>query len=159
VIPVALVAAQSTTVLISTGGALLGVLVGGAINWAIQSGNERRRERTLAQAGVRLVSAELADCDRELEETLKDLVWRRTRTLPTNAWATYREPLALCLPTIDFDLVANAVGHVQRLGAVLEALLGTGSTTSPLSEERRTEISEVRESLSSARARLDAFDR
>jgi len=48
---------------------------------------------------------------------------------------------------------------VQRLGAVLEALLGTGSTTSPLSEERRTEISEVRESLSSARARLDAFDR
>jgi hypothetical protein len=90
VIPVALVAAQSTTVLISTGGALLGVLVGGAINWAIQSGNERRRERTLAQAGVRLVSAELADCDRELEETLKDLVWRRTRTLPTNAWATYR---------------------------------------------------------------------
>jgi hypothetical protein len=148
----------STTVLISTGGALLGVLVGGVINWAIQSSNDKRRQQAMAQAGARLVSAQLDDTDQALVATLEDRTWRRTRTLPTDAWTTYREALALCLAPTDFDAVAKAVAYVQRLSTVLETMLGA-SASNPLSEERLGEIEEARKSLNQARARLDVFSR
>ena len=148
--------AVADTTVVSTAGALVGVIVGGLLNWAVQRRTEDRREARLAQAGARLVTRELSGADAALEATRQDSwIWRRARRLETASWDAYREPLAVRLSSEQWDAAADAVEKVRALDVRLEALLGNRSTTDRLSPEMQESVANVRNSLALALGQLD----
>src|SRR4051794_20559423 len=147
----------TSDVLISTIGALAGVLVGGILNWTIQRRTEERREAHLALAAARLVSRDLRGADAALAATGADAwIWRRARRLDTNAWDNYREPLAVRLSPEQWQAAAEAVEVTRALGVRLDALLGGRSTTERLSNDMQAYVADVRSSLQLALVELEA---
>src|SRR5919202_1603310 len=81
------------TPLITAGGALLGVIVGGLLNWLIQGAAERRRQQAEARVGVRLINRDLRESMNNLERASTGY-WPQGMSLPTDTWRTYRAVLA-----------------------------------------------------------------
>jgi hypothetical protein len=132
------------SVLVSTGGALLGVMVGGVLNGVVQASSDRARQRRLAHAGVRLVRGELGEIETALGSTVDHRVWRRAALLPQDAWRNYREVLAQQLPDGLWETVAGAMVDVQGIHARLEHVGGAGPTSDPLSDELLQQVTDVR---------------
>lgn len=149
--------APTTTVLISTCGALLGVIVGGVINWQVQRRNEDRRAERLAQAGARLVGRDLANAAAVLRATEDDQwVWRRGREISVDDWHDYREALAIYLRPEAWNALAEAISAVALLAHRLEGALGGSSSSGPLPDRLREEIKRVQELLACADEELGA---
>jgi hypothetical protein len=143
-------ASSSLTPLISAGGALLGVIIGGLLNWLIQRAAERRRQRVLVRAGVRLVDVELRESKSNLERADTGY-WPPGLTLSTDAWRTYREALAVTLKQHDWEVLSEAVAALDHLNAGLAKLpVGTGPQGAELPEQLTNEIARTRELLVSA---------
>lgn len=149
--------APTTTVLISTCGALLGVIVGGLINWQVQRRNEDRRAARLAQAGARLVGRDLANAAAVLRATEEDQwVWRRSQEIGVTNWHDYREALAVYLRPEAWDALADAVSALTVLAHRLEGSLGGSSSSGPLPDHVRQEIQRAQELLVRADRQLGA---
>jgi hypothetical protein len=141
----------TTTVLISTCGALLGVIVGGLINSQVQRRNEDRRAATLAHAGGRLVARDLEGAAAVLRATEEDQwVWREGREIEPASWTDYREALAVELGPEAWEAVADAVSALAALAPRLEGSLRGGSSSGPLPDPLRDEIRRVLELLAGA---------
>jgi len=79
-------------------------MAGGLVDW----GMEKSRGRTLAEAGARLVKADLELADSHLEDLEKGGEnWIRYE-FQTENWRQYREALAMKLSAKDFEAVAQA---------------------------------------------------
>lgn len=131
--------ADTSPALVSASGALLGVLIGGVINWRLQRASERRREENLARAGARLVRAELMAGADALELAADEGSWRQSRKLQADAWVSYREHLATTLDPERWDIVAQGVLTFEALAARLERLSGPGATLE-VPEQLRSDI-------------------
>ena len=132
------------TPLITAGGALLGVIIGGVLNWVVQRAAERRRQQAEARAGVRLVDLDLRESANSLERANTDF-WPQGMSLPTDAWRTYREVLAITLESRDWKALAEAVTALDHLNASLAKLgVGTGPQGVMLPQELKGEIHGVR---------------
>ena len=147
----------SPSVLVSTGGALLGVMVGGVLNGVVQASSDRARQRRLAHAGVRLVRGELGEIEAVLSSTVDHRVWRRAALLPQNAWKDYREVLAQQLPDGLWETVAGAMLRVQRIHTRLEHVGGAGPTSDPLSDELLRQVTDTRTEVNKALRVLQKF--
>jgi hypothetical protein len=126
---------------------LLGVLIGGLLNWYIQREVERQRQRAHARAGVRLLDIELRSAKSNLE-VAESGYWPRDLTLPTETWAAYREILAIALERSEWDTLARAIAALDHLKIRLaEEGGGTGPPDVTLSPGLSKEIVEVRERI------------
>jgi hypothetical protein len=128
----------------------LGVLIGGLLNWHVQREVERRRQRTHAQAGVRLLDIERRNSMSNLEKADTGYL-PRDLTLPTETWATYREVLAIALKKYEWDTLAKALAALDHFKVSSMKLgAGTGPRDVPLSTDLNKEIAQVRERIESA---------
>lgn len=134
----------SFPVLVSTGGALLGVVVGGVLNWRMQRVMERSRLLKLARAGVRIVALDLHRADSALEAAEQERVWRRASDLPTEAWMGYREVLAEVLEAGEWRDLAQAMVELQRLKSQFDRIGGAGPTSSELPKDTLDSVSRGR---------------
>ena len=129
---------------------MLGVLIGGLLNWYIQRESERRGQRAHARAGVRLLAIELHNAKSNLG-VAESGYWPRSQTLPTETWGAYREILAIALEKSEWDALAGAIAALDHLNVRLaEESEGTGPPDVPLSTDLSKEIVEVRELIDSA---------
>lgn len=110
-------ASSSLVPLISAGGALLGVIIGGLLNWFVQRAAERRRQQAQALAGIRLIDLDLRESKSNLEQRADTGYWPHGSTLPTDAWRTYREVLAVTLEHPDWNILSEAVTALDNLNA------------------------------------------
>jgi hypothetical protein len=148
------VTAQSTipgwTVLVSTGGALLGVLIGGLLNWLLQRLTESRHQRALVRAALRLTELELTEASGSLERAAGGY-WHEGMTLPTDAWHAYREVLAVTLDPSDWGTLAKAAIALDHLNAGLTRLdPGQGPQGAKLPQRLQEELVSMRTLLDMA---------
>lgn len=138
------------TPLITAGGALLGVIIGGLLNWFIQGAAERRRQQAEARAGVRLIDRDLRTSMNNLEQASTGY-WPQGISLPTDAWRTYRAVLAITLEPRDWQALAEAVSALDHLNTSLAGLgVGTGPQGLKLPPDLKDEIAGVRGLIESA---------
>jgi hypothetical protein len=87
-----------------------------------------RRERADAKAGARLVAADIASAESEIEAAERTGQWWGFFGHPITSWPDYRDVLAMKLSNEDFDSVSQAV-------IVLEGIRQKLPTTPRGSEE------------------------
>jgi len=100
---------------------LIGVVVGGAINFIVTALLQRRTERFDRRSAARLVRSELV--------RFRSLAVEATRRPPDELpqlreatpilWQSHRASLARALPDEEWELVARAYAHVDALVSVL----------------------------------------
>jgi hypothetical protein len=139
------------TALISTGGALLGVLIGGLLSWQLQRLTERRHQRALVRAALRLTEVELLEASQSLKKAADAGYWKESTTLPTGAWHAYREVLAMTLDPSDWGTLAEAAIALDHLNARLTKLDPTqGPQGAKLSQQLLDELPRTRDRLQAA---------
>jgi hypothetical protein len=144
------VTVSAWTVLVSTGGALLGVIIGGLLSWLQQRLTESRRQRALVRAALRLTEVELREASYSLEQAAGGY-WAESTTLPTGAWHAYREVLAATLDPSDWGTLAQAAIALDHLNARLTRLdPGQGPQGARLPPRLLDELAGTRDRLQAA---------
>src|SRR5690349_14156804 len=119
---------------ISTAGALLGVVLGGFLTALLESARQRRRDKRLELAAGRLLSDELRETSGAFLRIAKDTSVRRAGIPgPVASWEQYRELLA----------ARNMRGELEQLTATD---VGLGPLPAPL----RTELEQTAKVLEKA---------
>jgi hypothetical protein len=148
---------QSTTVetLITTAGALFGVVVGGFLTVMLDSARQGRREERLERAARRLLSNELAEASEVFRRVARERVVRREHLPePIASWDQYRELLASRMDDLQWHQVATAVLTVHRLRGELEPLATTEVGLGQLRPALVTELEEAAQTLDATVALL-----
>src|SRR5690349_13209691 len=107
---VVLAASSVAPAIISAAGALIGVIIGGLVNWQVQRRAETRREATLARAGARLIGMELVVAEGFIAAAVESEVWAKSSAFGIPSWASYREVLATTLDNGQWHALATCVG-------------------------------------------------
>ncbi len=137
--------------LITTAGALLGVVLGGFLTVMLDSVRQGRREERLERAARRLLSNELAEASEVFRRIAGERVVRRERMPePIASWDQYRELLASRMDDPEWNQVANAVLTVRRLRGELEPLAATEVGLGQLRAALVTELEEAAKTLDAA---------
>jgi hypothetical protein len=138
------------TPLITAGGALIGVIIGGLLNWRVQQAAERRSQQVQARAGIRLLALDLLESTNNLERAGTGY-WPQGTSLPTDSWRTYREHLAITLEARDWRAISEAITALDHLKVSLEKLgVGVGPQGVELPDKMQVEIAEVQGRIKSA---------
>lgn len=90
-------------------GAVGGVVLATVVAAAVDAFFEWRRERKLAKAGARLVAAEIAGYDSQLESAEREGKWWRFYGVEIVSWPEYRDVLAVKLGQEEFEAVSQCV--------------------------------------------------
>jgi hypothetical protein len=126
--------AETAAAVISTSGALLGVVLGGLFTVVVDSFRRGRSEARLERAAGRLLSTELAQSRENLSYIAERRIVRR-EDLPdvVPSWDQYRELLASRMDQESWETCAHAVSSVRRICGLLEpfAASETGSGELP----------------------------
>jgi hypothetical protein len=104
------ISAPGWTAIGAIGGALVGATAGGVVDAAIFW----RRDARLAQAGSRLLAAQLKTADAILYTVEQEGVWVRFYELSMSAWPEYRSLLASKLKGNDFEVIADCVPALAK---------------------------------------------
>lgn len=96
---------------------LVGVLLGGLINWWATRGVEERGQRRELRAGVRLLTDEAVQVEARVEAALAQNRWWTAidKTLPSDKWVAYEPVLARGLLLEEWLHIRNGFGAVQAL--------------------------------------------
>lgn len=119
------------------------------MDWAVASWRERRQ----AQAGARLVAADIAEGDQTLLGVERSGKWNAETSITVASWDEYRAVLATHLDRDGFDAVSRSVGVLSTFNALIpERVLDKvplGHTTK-LSEKTVEGVGTTRERLAVA---------
>ena len=151
---------QSSTAetVISTIGALLGVVVGGFLTVVLDSMRQRRQEDRLERAARRLLSDELAEAGNLFLRIARERVVRREHVPePIGSWDQYRELLASRMADLEWRQIATAVLTVRRLRGELQPLAATEAGLGQVPTSLVEELEQTAQTLNTAVARLGAL--
>jgi len=144
-----------TETLITTVGALLGVVLGGFLTVMLDSVRQGRREERLERAARRLLSNQLAEAAEVFRRVAGERVVRREDLPePIASWDQYGELLASRMDDRQWHQVANAVFTVHRLRRELEPLATTEVGLGQLRAALVTELEEAAQTLDATVAML-----
>jgi hypothetical protein len=144
--------------IISTIGALLGVVLGGFLTVMLDSIRQRRQEDRLERAARRLLSDELAEARDVFLGIAHERVVRRERMPePIGSWDQYRELLASRMADGEWRQVANAVLTARRLRGELQPLVATEVGLGQLRTSLVTELEQTAQTLNAAVTLLGAL--
>jgi hypothetical protein len=136
---------------ISTAGALLGVVLGGFLTALLESARQRRRDKRLELAAGRLLSDELRETSGAFLRIAKDTSVRRAGIPgPVASWEQYRELLASRMKEQRWRTVAEAVLAARNMRGELEQLTATDVGLGPLPAPLRTELEQTAKVLEKA---------
>jgi hypothetical protein len=91
------------------------------LTWLLQWLTERRHQRALVRAALRLTEVELQEASYSLEQAAGGY-WNEDTSLRTDAWHAYREVLAVTLDPSDWETLARAAIALDHLNARLTRL-------------------------------------
>ena len=142
---------ETPAAVISTIGALLGVVLGGFLTAVLEGVRQRRRDDRLEQAAWRLISDELAETRGAFLRIAGDTAVRRASIPdPVTSWDQYRELLASRMKDGQWRTVAKAVLAAHNLRGELEQLTATEVGLGPLPALLRTELEQTAKILEDA---------
>jgi hypothetical protein len=151
---------QSSTVetVISTIGALVGVMLGGFLTVILDGARQRRQEDRLERAARRLLSDELSEARDVFLRIAGERVVRRERMPEAiGSWDQYRELMATRMSDHEWRQVANAVLMARRLRGELHPLTATEVGLGQLNTSLVTQLEQMVQSLNAAVALLGAL--
>jgi len=131
---------ETPAAVISTVGALLGVVLGGFLTAVLEGTRQRRRDERLERAARRLLFEELAEgSDAFLRIAEDNTVRRASVPEPVASWDQYRELLAARMTDRDWRVVTKAVLTARdlcgELGQLTATDVGLAMLPAPLQEE------------------------
>ncbi|MEN3281492.1 MAG: hypothetical protein V7607_2632 [Solirubrobacteraceae bacterium] len=116
------------TALAGVGGALVGAVAGGLVDYVL----ERRRETTQGRAAARLLRMELAVLKEQMESAVQELQWWPFYDFSMQPWDRYRDLLAALLGADRWLLVSQSAMELQGFGAwVLKAPAAQSADNQP----------------------------
>jgi hypothetical protein len=117
---------------------LVGVVIGGLLTGGVEFALERRRERRRGQAAARLVHAELSDIDAYVKASLFRRAWLADpkEVLQGESWREEKGALAEAPGFDGWYPISGAWGWITQLNQILE-LLGEGAGADPLDDRDR----------------------
>jgi hypothetical protein len=149
---------QTPAAIISTVGALLGVMLGGFLTAVLDSFRQRRQEERLAQAARRLLADEMAQIrDAFLRIADDGHVRRGGIPKPVASWDQYRELLACRLADRQWYMLAQAVLVACDLCAELEQLTAADVGVGQLPTALGMQLKQSADALGDASSRLSTF--
>lgn len=95
---------------------LAGALIGAIAGTLPEAFFSTRRERALATAGARLITADIAAADSLLQDAERKGAWARFYKMPMENWEGNRQVLASSLDNEAFKAVSQAVMSLRFLG-------------------------------------------
>ena len=113
--------AEITSAAVAGAAAILGAFVGAVAGGIVDAILARRRETRLAEAGARLLAAQLKTADAKLAAAEVDRVWLKTFQLQMPSWSEYQGVLASNLNGTDFDALAECVPILAQLSDDMQA--------------------------------------
>jgi hypothetical protein len=142
---------------ISTVGALLGVVVGGFLTVILDGIRQRRQEDRLEQAARRLLADELAEAREIFLRIAREHVVRREHVPePIGSWDQYRELLASRMADFEWRQIANAVLTARRMRGELQPLAATETALGQVRTSLVKELEQTAQTLSAAVTQLEA---
>jgi hypothetical protein len=142
---------EAPAAVISSVGALLGVVVGGFLTATLESVRQRRQEERLERAAGRLLSDELAHTRDTFIRIANDRIVRRA-AIPGKiaSWDQYREFLASRMTGTEWSKVARAVLATRNLCGELEQLAASDVGVGQFSAEFEMKLKQTAETLDGA---------
>ena len=124
---------------------LIGVIVGGFLNGAVQWKIASRAERRASRAAARLVMDDLLQVEGEIDQALEDGVWGDLAASPPTleAWTEHRTTLT-SLPFRDWAMITNAVSFARN---VLREIRTGGLPEDPIPEATVPRLRRLTETL------------
>ncbi len=146
---------ETSAAVISTVGALLGVVVGGFLTAVLESVRQRRQEERLERAAGRLLSDELVQTRDTFVRIANDRIVRRAG-IPGKiaSWDQYRELLATRMTDRQWSKVAKAVLAARNLCGELEQLAASDVGVGQLPAEFEMKLKQAAETLDDAASLL-----
>jgi hypothetical protein len=142
---------ETPAAVISTIGALLGVVLGGFLTAILDGIRQRRRDERLERAAWRLLSDELwGTCGAFLRIAKDAAVRRASIPEPVASWDQYRELLASRMEDEQWRTVAQSVLAARNMRGELEQLTATEVGLGPLPAPLRTELEQTAKMLEKA---------
>jgi hypothetical protein len=136
---------------ISTIGALLGVVLGGSLTALLESARQKRRDQRLELAAGRLLSDELRETRDAFLRIARDTSVRRAGIPgPVASWEQYRELLASRMEEEQWRTVAEAVLAARNMRGELQQLTATDVGLGPLPAPLRAELEQTAKVLEKA---------
>jgi hypothetical protein len=126
---------------LSLGSGLVGVFVGGAINWRIQDELLKRRERAEVRASIRLLDAELIRAQSAVHTSLLHNVWftrEGVSEISVVRWRNAEGVLGAALTRQDFQPLSLAYGRIEDLNMI--ARIAAREADDPLDDEARNGV-------------------
>lgn len=112
------------------GGALVGTLGGGVVDWRL----ERRRARLRAKAGARLLRADLSITEKRLAAAIRELQWWPFYNTDIRPWDDYRDVMAEEFDNESWSAVSQSAIELQALDEGMRK----APTTDPTAPRRIT---------------------
>jgi hypothetical protein len=150
-----LVAQAITGDLISTGGALAGVVVGGFLTVVVEGSRQKRKDKALLRASTRLLSTELAETASSLHDLAETGSIDRTKFgAVAPSWESYREFLADKLGDETWDGVAQVITSARQLRLRIFAGMPDEAVVQAASEDVRHRATGLHERIVAVAAGL-----
>ena len=136
---------------------LLGVIVGGCLNYAVTTAIEERRGRRALRTTARIVGEELGTNGAIVTATIEFGRWTPMGNAPLHfdAWHDYRHVLAERLPDENWDQLRDAMRQLRMMDRVHKL----GEPARPFSAADMPHLREARDAAQSAMAMLDRYSR
>jgi hypothetical protein len=109
--------------------------LGGAISYGTTRAFEKRREhraddreRAAIKAAARIAYTDMGRIRRNLRESLTNMYWAASVSMPTSGWQQQGDKLAGALEPRDYEAVANVFARAGDLERTFQSLLAPDST-------------------------------
>jgi hypothetical protein len=141
---------DAAVALITTVGTLVGVILGALITWTLEGQRQRRNERLLSKAALRLLRDDIATAVWRFQNMADQLRVVRDyvdATIPS--WEDYREFFAGRWSMQDWTTFADAIQVARQTAVSLRAVLPADAPTGELNASLAQRASETAETLRS----------